>query len=276
MDKMIGLRQTKSPLTGRSYCFIQKMLILSPGSRTAMLNQYTHNLSRQTIEDEEEIYIALPDLVKIFSPEWSLSGDGTVVCVETRVEFEANYRSVRCGEEMVMLKRAPFEKDEWLYVPAAEVMEKVFGRYVFRLGKYIGICEKEEDSKLKFDGPDSQEFTERRLNFRFGKTIGDIYDTVWMPEVNRLNVYRMYIPSSYDGKKPFKLLLCLHGGNGNSDTVFIRSSRNSNITRKSTDISCWPLIPMSTEATTAVSSLPSTCSRNWRRRRKNRSSIPRR
>ena len=225
MNKLIGTKDTKSPYTGRNYCFIQKLMIISPGSKKVMLNQYTHNLSRQTVEDDGDIYIALPDLVKIFSPDWKMSGSGTVECGAVKIQFEANYRNVSCGEEMIMLKRVPFEKDEWLYIPAAETMEKVFGRYVFRIGKYIGICDREEDSALKFDGPSSQNFTERRLDFRFNKTIGDIYDTVWMPEANRLNVYRMYIPSSYDGTEPFKLLLCLHGGNGNSDTVFIRSGQ---------------------------------------------------
>lgn len=220
---MIGVRETKSPLTGRNYCFQMQTLTVQPGSRQAMLNQYVHKLNHQTIGEQDEVYVSLWDLIRIFSPDWKQQGRNTLVCRETQITFSPDCRNVQVGSETMVLSRSPFEKEEWLYIPVGEVMEKIFGRYVWHLGSYLCIGRSEEDRHLKFDGPFSKELTKKGLDFRFGKTVGDRYFTVWMPEVERMNVYRMYIPSEYDGNRPFKLLLCLHGGNGNSDTVFIRS-----------------------------------------------------
>lgn len=221
--KLLWPGTEKSPFTGRSYCFQLKSLLVIPYSKKIMLNQYVYEMERQAMGDENEIFVPLPELVRIFSPYLRLEEGGTVRCGEEMLRFEADYRCVWCQEERVMLKKPPFEKDDWLYIPFGEVMEKVFGLYVYRIGSLIGAAACREDSQILFDGPGSQPFSERRVRFRTEKTYGDRYFTLWMEEAKRLNVYRMYVPFSYDGSKAYKLVLCLHGGNGNSDTVFLRS-----------------------------------------------------
>lgn len=225
MERELGKRREQSPLTGRTYCFTPKMIIIPPNRKKVMLNQYIHELCSQTLGDGDEIYLSLEDLVRIFSPDWEMGEKGTILCGGVPVCFQADYRDVRAGEDTVILKKAPLDKEDRIYVPVKEVMERIFGKYVFRYGKYMAVCDSKEEVSTKFDGPKSQEFTERRLDFRFEKEFGDRYFTIWMPKERRLNVYRMYIPSGYDGSKPYKLLVCLHGGNGNSDSPFIRSGQ---------------------------------------------------
>ena len=219
------LKSEVSPKTGRKYCFQLKSILISPESRKVFLNQYVHTLSRCPVGVDGDIYVALPDLVKIFSPDWKLEGRGLVVCGNRQIQFGADFIRVDVGTETITLKHAPFEKEDWLYVPFADVLERVFGFYTFRLGRYIGASACEEDSHIRFDGPKSQDFSERRLDFRREKQYGDLHRTCWLEEEERLNNYRLYVPFSYDGSRPYKMVVCLHGGNGNSDSVFIRSEQ---------------------------------------------------
>lgn len=220
-----AIKLERSPKTGRKYCFQMKTLIVAPDSRQALLNQYVHRLMHQTVAVEDDIYIALSDLVRIYSPEWTQEDVGTVLFGTEQIRFEADHRNVWYGDNVLMLKMVPFEKEGCIYVPLAETMQKIFGQYVFRLGRYVGVSACEADSRLKFDAPSSKELTAKGIDFRLNKTRGDMYDTVWIEEEQRLNVYRMYIPFNYNIEQKWKLLVCLHGGNGNSDSVFIRSNQ---------------------------------------------------
>lgn len=221
----MALKSEVSPNTGRKYCFQLKSILISPDSKKIFLNQYLHELCRIPIRTEGDVYVALADLVKIFSPDWKLEGTQDLICKDKRIHFTPNYMLVSTDEESIALRHAPFEKEEMVYIPFAEVMQRFFGCYSFQIGNYIGVSASEEDSRIRFDGPKCPEFNQRRLDFRREKQYGDVYVTYWMEEEQRLNNYRMYIPFSYDGTKPYKLLVCLHGGGGNSDTVFIRSEQ---------------------------------------------------
>lgn len=225
MKKIFEARNKASVTTGRTFCFRLKRMVVKPDSSKIMLNQYIHQLSRKTVGDKEDIYITLLDLAKILSPDMIMKDSYTLDFHGINIKFTPDYRTVEIGEEMVMLRKTPFETTNGLYVPIGEIMEKIFGQYTCRIGSYIAICDSEDGLNEPFDGPWTQALSENRLNYRFKKTYGDMYYTMWMPEVNQLNVYRMYIPSGYKKEKPWKLLVCLHGGNGNSDSVFIRSNK---------------------------------------------------
>ena len=71
------------------------------------------------------------------------------MCIRDR----ADYRDVRAGEDTVILKKAPLDKEDRIYVPVKEVMERIFGKYVFRYGKYMAVCDSKEEVSTKFDGP---------------------------------------------------------------------------------------------------------------------------
>lgn len=223
--KLIWPGQVPSKETGRSFCFQLYRITAAPGKKSVLLNQYVHQLSCQTEAVGGEVYMALGDVVRIFSPELSQEGADILLCGKNRIKFRPDCRDVNWGEDIMILKHVPFEKRDCLYIPLAEVMERIFEVYTFRMGVYTCICREEEDQNRKFDGISSQPFTERRVDFRLSKSYGDRYFTIWMEKAARLNVYRMYIPFSYDEGRPKKLLVCLHGGTGNSDSVFIRSGQ---------------------------------------------------
>lgn len=214
-----------SPSTGRTYCFELKSVIAVPNARKIMLNQYVHELKHCTKVSNGEIFISLWDLARIFAPHLSLENGDTLVTREGTICFRTGKLEVEISSGEIPLERAPMEESGTLFIPFSEVMEKVFSQYVYRMGKYIGACRSETDRKLVFDGPKAQPFTARRVEFRMGKSYGDQYFTLWLPKLSRLNVYRMYVPFSYDGSKPCKLAVVLHGGNGNSDTPFQRSGQ---------------------------------------------------
>jgi predicted esterase len=54
----------------------------------------------------------------------------------------------------------------------------------------------------------------------FRKTSGDIQKSYRSAVDNSLQPYRLFIPSSYDGKTPFPLIMLLHGMGGDENTMF--------------------------------------------------------
>jgi predicted esterase len=206
-------------------CFQLRRIVVKPDSNQIMLNQYIHTMKRETMRDGDEIYIALADLVRILSPNAFLEDARCMHFGGAAIRFRPNYRTVEIGDDAIAFQHTPFETANGLYIPVAETMTKLFREHVCRVGSYLAVVDGEENLNEPFDGPWTQTLTEKRLHFRFGKTFGDRYFTIWVPEASRLNVYRMYIPSGYEQGKPRKLLVCLHGGGGNSDTPFIRSGQ---------------------------------------------------
>lgn len=43
------------------------------------------------------------------------------------------------------------------------------------------------------------------------------------PEVNRINSYRLYVPTTWTTQGEKKMVVCLHGAGGHKDTVFDRA-----------------------------------------------------
>jgi predicted esterase len=54
----------------------------------------------------------------------------------------------------------------------------------------------------------------------FRKTSGDLQKSYRSSVDNSLQPYRLFIPSAYDGKKPFPLIMLLHGMGGDENTMF--------------------------------------------------------
>ena len=92
--KLIWPGTVPSPDTGRTWCFRMRSVILAPQSRQAMLNQYTHELTDKTIVSEDEIFVSIRDLCRIFGPHlWMKDGSSIRTEGEAAV-FRADYRSV--------------------------------------------------------------------------------------------------------------------------------------------------------------------------------------
>lgn len=49
---------------------------------------------------------------------------------------------------------------------------------------------------------------------------GDLRRTYYFAEVKQTMPYRLYVPSTYDGRKPYPLIVCLHGAGGDQDSIF--------------------------------------------------------
>lgn len=53
---------------------------------------------------------------------------------------------------------------------------------------------------------------------------GDLRRSYEFAQVHQTMPYRLYVPSTYDGRKPFPLIVCLHGAGGDENSIFDETS----------------------------------------------------
>ena len=186
-------KMKKSPATGRPYSFTMETLFLIKDSKTALVDKYRYQLTEPATLSGDNIHLATTDLIKIFSPEMTFKKSGK----DLRINFLGGEAIVPAGEKVSVKKLVcdvfgmSFDNKDDLfafsYQPGFSISEEMV--------KYKKICLR-------------------------GKTIGDFRLAYWNADINRINTYRIFIPSGYNAEVPAKLAICLHGAGGNSDSVF--------------------------------------------------------
>ncbi len=186
-------KMRKSPITGRPYSFSMETLLLIKDSVIVLIDNYRYELSRPAETHGDDIFISIKDLEKIFAPDMKVEASGE----DLAITF-LGMKTVLPSDEMIPVRR---------------VMSGIFGMTFDARDDIFALSYLPEYSI----SPDMIKYKQMCLG---GKTIGDFRMAYWNSEVNRINTYRFYIPSSYNPAVPSRLAVCLHGAGGNSDSPF--------------------------------------------------------
>ncbi len=197
-----------------------------PRCRTVFLGRHTWQLSSEPVEAGEDCMISLIDLERIFSPDlrWKEENGKLVIFINDlritatqgggRVRVESQDETQAWEAHMGLGPR--WIEGEW-YLPMGGLFHGVLGAYFAVRAPYYMVSDELEEIDLK------KAYLYMDMILSGKKTYGDFYKTIWYEPARRIVPYRIYIPTSYREGTPTKLIVGLHGANGNHNAVFERS-----------------------------------------------------
>ena len=161
-----------------------EILVIYPDKSFALLDKYRYDLLTPPLVKDGVLYLGLPDLSRIFSPDRTLPENDSSgfsdngICYVPAVPFLSENLQLKCTVSQ--------------------------NRYIFSKN---GVSAGRFDN-LWWDlwGRD--------------KDWGDLSRVFWFGPLKRLLPYRLYIPTWYDGSQKMKLLCLLHGGGSTVDEPF--------------------------------------------------------
>ncbi|MCD8009600.1 MAG: dienelactone hydrolase family protein [Lachnospiraceae bacterium] len=209
-------------LSELKYYFNPPYYVFAAGAEMAFLGKYLTALARLAEEDGDEIWVTVSDLARMLSPQMSLrrEGDELVLTDETRcLRIAADTGVCRVtGADPADNLAARRAGEEWL-LPVCRVMQEVFDRPVVKRSPWYVFGRAGEE--LAFGRPQESHY----LNVLRGKTVGEVYRTVWNEDVQKLLPCHLYIPTYYQEREALPLVIALHGGMGSADSVFDNTQR---------------------------------------------------
>jgi len=165
-----------------------KNLILFPDKSFCLLDKYRYDLLAPAIVRNQELYIGLEDLKRIYSPEKALP-DTYAGAIQ---ENGTLYVPAIAFHAEVLRKRCTISQNRFVFSDA--------GTHADRFQNlWWDLDEREKDW-------------------------GDLYRVFWWEPLKKLLPYRLYVPTWYDGSKPAKLLCLFHGGGSTTDEVFTNTN----------------------------------------------------
>lgn len=209
--------------------------------KNIFVNMNIYEAQTDIVCERAEFYADIEDLRKIFAPDLTYSEKAghlelslyvyTSDLKQTMISRQwyyppveskklqlsvGNSEAILDGQPMT-LSAAPKLVDGRTLVPVTAVFGEAFGATVTAAKKYTVISfEKKPDS---FNANQIRYFN-FHTDADFVKDSGYQYKTLWFEEGNRLIPYIVYVPSSYDPKKPMKAVIYFHGGHGDEmDTI---------------------------------------------------------
>ena len=172
------------------------------------LDRYCYEPVKPVLIQENKIWMATEDLRRIFAPYLKIAYEGKNKILE--------YCEPGFAERKVDLtETAVCTHEGWDYLDLRLTMDALEKKSVSD-DDFTVFLLREEDTATGNKGI-SRIFYQ---NFIHGKICGMQYFTIWDENSDRLIPYRMYIPCSYELKKPMKAVVCFHVGDANSDYMF--------------------------------------------------------
>lgn len=194
------------------------------GTKDAFLGKHYWKLQKETKSVDKECYISLKDLEILFSPDWIQKNedgklfifinDMSITMEENNccVEIKASNQTGQISMDYPLIK----EEDSY-YIPISSFFGQVLGANLAVRKPYIMVSE----IFTEIDFKKAYLYMNTRLSQK--KQYGDFFETFWYEPAKRLVPYRVYVPTTYRKDTPAKLIVCLHGANGNHNTVFDRN-----------------------------------------------------
>lgn len=194
-----------SKLTGRPFCFQPEELAVAAGRDLVLIGERQYRLKTAAVKTDEDWLIPLEDGLKLLAPD-----------IEARIE----------GEKAVLV----YEEKEYQVPVQTEKSETAMIGLKHFLAELAGLpCAVYKETFLVISLTGKQpEYTPQQVRFLDWKLkekhVGELFKTAWLPEANRLNSYRLYVPSDWEKIEQKKMLIFLHGAGGNEDNCFVRSN----------------------------------------------------
>lgn len=194
-----------SKLTGRPFCFQMEELVVAAGRDLVLIGERQYRLKTAAVKTDEDWLIPLEDVLKLLAPdiEAHVEGENAVLVYEEK-EYQVPVQTEKSETAMIGLKHFLVELAG---LPCAVYKETFL---------VISLTGKQPEYT-----PQQVRFLDWKLK---EKHVGELFKTVWIPEANRLNSYRLYVPSDWENLEQKKMLIFLHGAGGNEDNCFVRSN----------------------------------------------------
>ena len=211
------------PETTRNYYFKLTCLRFLGGTRHCFLNEYYHELKHESRKEGKQLWIALEDLERIYSPEITLTEEKQEITLTFQgrtISIQKENSLAREGKEETNLNAEILQLEGVVYLPVAAIMEKLFGKYVLgfeqaALREFLCIS----------DVPEPLPVTEgkRMQQVIKGKNRGTICEMLWFEKGRRLIPYRAYVPTYYRPETPMPMVILTHGGSSPQSIEFARA-----------------------------------------------------
>ena len=193
-----------SKLTGRTFCFQPEELAIADGRDLVLIGERQYRLKTAVRKQDNGWLLPLDDVLRLLAPDIEAQvQDGNVAITYEGRAYQVPAETDEAGNELIDLKY-----------------------FLCDLAGLPFAVLKDEFLVISLNGK-QPEYTPRKVRFLDWKLqekhVGELFKTVWIPEANRLNSYRLYVPSDWENLKRKKMLIFLHGAGGNEDNCFERS-----------------------------------------------------
>lgn len=191
---------------GYQYYFNVHSLYFIKDFQTILVNDFAYRLMTKPIEEDGHVLIPVKDFMTIYAKAYDMEIQGGTFLVASGI------RTARIGIRSV---------DGFDMVAADRILAEVFDYRRYDKQTVENNCV----TLLTCDG---QIEAIPKLKLKYidalvrGKRAGDLYETFWFEEGQRLVPYRIYLPTSYDGVRKLPVVFVLHGGNGSPNSSFQR------------------------------------------------------
>ncbi len=189
-----------------------KGLFIKPDADRILVDYCTYMLKTPLQTKDGVSFILLDDLTALYSPDFKVENkDGSITIthagVSAQIEVGSTEATFYTGKGTLIA--APFQDGDDVYVPLMDLMIKGFGKTRSELNGYYGLGNSADFTVTRDDVYNLKMF------FR-GKDVGKSYWAYWNEDTQSLEPVVVYIPSTYDAKKPNKMIVQLHGASGNA------------------------------------------------------------
>ena len=234
--------------SGRRVRFIHEFhgVYFRSGYDKLFLDRALYEPVSPVFEQDGIFFLSLEDLSRIYSPDLLVQAEGGQIRLRfqkyldtmERVQIDRQWylREVPAEEavltvgeplaqahgEWIELSAGPREIGGILYLPAIEVMTKVFGARTVP-AKNMTVLTFYEDLTFPL------------VLWRYyssvvrGRTCGEIHRSFWFEEGRRVIPYHMYIPTGYQPDTPNKAVFYFHGGGGNESRFYDQSGQKAQL-----------------------------------------------
>lgn len=211
------------PETTRNYYFKLVHLCVLGGTRHCFLNEYYYELKHASRKEGQNLWLALEDLERIYSPEMTLEEKEKEIILTYQgrtIHLQKETDLARDGARELNLGAQVFEKDGVTYLPVTSIMAKLFDKYILgfwqeALKEFVDISNTPEPLSM-IEGKRMQQVIH-------GKRKGTICGTYWFEKGRRLIPYRAYVPTYYNPEIPMPMVILTHGGSSPQSVEFSRA-----------------------------------------------------
>lgn len=213
--EIVPTMNTKTINGSSNLAWQPKGLFIKPDADRILVDYCTYMLKAPLQTRDGVSFILLDDLITLYSPDFKVENKGgsitiTHAGVSAQIAVGSTDATFYTGKGTLIA--APFQDGDDVFVPLMDLMIKGFGKTRSELNGYYGLGNSSDFTVTRDDVYNLKMF------FR-GKDVGKSYWTYWNEDTCGLEPVVVYIPSTYDAKKPNKMIVQLHGASGNAMVI---------------------------------------------------------
>ncbi len=193
-----------------------KAVYFTAGSNIAFVERQQYRMESPALEMDEVMMVAAEDLSRIYAPKMKLAAQEDTLTLEYEgktATLQTGSKDLKTQDQTVEMEKEPVSVDGKIYLDVETVMGKAFGKYTIwdntylAPGDYLGIGESDQDL---FQNPNIV----KDMIIAGPKKTGILRRAYYFEDGHAIMPYNLYVPTTYNPKKPTKLAIYLHGAGG--------------------------------------------------------------